>query len=377
MDLSSVSPEHGGQGRSEWIAMNITSAADRELCEDKPRVADARMPVKLAKADLLALSQVNSWLSIYHIMLEWGLIILAARLCQDLWNPAIYVAAVVFIGARQHALLILMHDGTHYRLFKNRCLNDWITEVFLAWPHLVTMRTYRQNHLAHHNSVNTDEDPDWLRKKHNPDWQFPQSLMNLLYMFLRDLIGLGGINLIRLAGSFTSEERAPGIAFTRVRRAFYFGAIGIIVMAGGEKALLFYWVVPYFTWLIFVMHLRSIAEHFAINRTGQYGQTRTTKAGLLAQIFVAPKNVNYHIEHHFFPSVPFFRLPRLHELLQSNAEFAGTAHITHSYFDVIRECLGWTGRAHPVRHRPKAALISRIVQIQSPDEPVVVAGRMT
>jgi fatty acid desaturase len=136
-------------------------------------------------------------------------------------------------------------------------------------------------------------------------------------------------------------------------------------MAGGAKALLFYWIVPYFTWLIFVMHLRSIAEHFAIDGTGQYGQTRTTKAGLLAQILVAPKNVNYHIEHHFFPSVPFFRLPHLHELLQSNAEFAGTAYITRSYFDVIRECLGRTGREYPVTDRPKAGISSTPVSRMS------------
>jgi fatty acid desaturase len=313
-----------------------------EACGAERHLINAKTPVKLAKKDLLALSKVNPCISAYHILIEWGLIILGAALCQRFWNPVTYLLAVAFIGARQHALLILMHDGTHYRLFRNRALNDWVTEILLAWPHLVTMRTYRENHLAHHNFVNTDQDPDWLRKKDHPEWHFPQSPMSLLRLFIRDLTGVGGINLIRLASSLSSGASAPSNAYRRAKLAFYLGAIGGIIALHGEKAVILYWIIPYFSWLIFVMHVRSIAEHFAIGRAGQYGQTRTTGIGLLARIFVAPKNVNYHIEHHFFPSVPFFRLPQLHALLMSNAEFAEGAHITRNYFEVIRECLGWS-----------------------------------
>ena len=67
----------------------------------------------------------------------------------------LYVFAVAFIGSRQHALLVLMHDGVHYRLLRNRRLNDWMSEVILAWPHLVTARQYRKNHFAHHKYLNT------------------------------------------------------------------------------------------------------------------------------------------------------------------------------------------------------------------------------
>jgi fatty acid desaturase len=237
-----------------------------------------------------------------------------------------------------------MHDGTHYRLFRNRRINDWVTELLLAWPHLVAMRSYRQNHLAHHNYVNTEQDPDWRRKQDNPQWQFPQSATSLLGILLRDLSGIGGINLIRLARSLAAAERAPSKCFARLRLAFYLTALVAIIGAGGGKALLLYWLVPYFTWLIFIMRVRSIAEHFALEAApGSYGQTRTIQAGLLARLLIAPKNVNYHIEHHFFPSVPFFRLPQLHALLMSRPEFAAAAHITDSYAKLITECLRPSG----------------------------------
>jgi fatty acid desaturase len=54
---------------------------------------------------------------------------------------------------------------------------------------------------------------------------------------------------------------------------------------------------------------------------------------------VAPKNVNFHIEHHFYPSVPFYRLPQLHRTLMSKAEFKDSVHVTRSYLGVLRECV--------------------------------------
>jgi len=73
-------------------------------------------PIKLAKEQLSKLSRINPYLSAYHIVLEWGAVVLAAMLCNHFWSVFLYLPAIAFIGARQHAMLILMHDGTHYRL---------------------------------------------------------------------------------------------------------------------------------------------------------------------------------------------------------------------------------------------------------------------
>jgi fatty acid desaturase len=320
--------------------MNTTYESEQFEADRDRNSLRAATPIKLNKEQLYALSQVNSFISTCHILLEWSVVVLAAALCQHFRNPLLYVATAALIASRQHALLVLMHEGTHYRLFRNRRLNDWISELLLAWPHLVTMRSYRENHVAHHNYVNTEKDPDWLRKKDNPEWRFPQSAASLLRIFIRDLVGIGGINLIRLASSIASAAPAPSKAFVRMRLAFYMTVIGALIAAGCGRALVLYWLVPYFTWLVLIMRIRSIAEHFALgDEAGAYRQTRTTQAGLLARVFIAPKNVNYHIEHHFFPSVPFFRLPQLHALLMSNEEFAGAAHITQSYARMLLECL--------------------------------------
>lgn len=318
--------------------MNVESVAERQP-ERRPDHLCGKIPVQLAKEDLRDLSTINPSISSLHIAGEWLLILAAIYLCQRFWNPVLYVVTVAFIGARQHALLILMHDGTHYRLFRNRRLNDVVTEVLLAWPHLVAMRSYRQNHFAHHRHLNTDLDPDWARKRGTTEWAFPKNWTRLGLLLARDVSGFGAVSLIKLTASLSSGDTAASRGFVLARLGFYAAVVIAAICAGGLKLLVLYWLVPFATWLMLILRIRSIAEHFAINgRENVYAQIRTTKTCLLDRIFIAPKNVNYHIEHHFYPSVPFYRLPKLHQLLLEKSDFRSAAHVTRSYWGVLKEC---------------------------------------
>jgi fatty acid desaturase len=286
------------------------------------------------------LSKTSALSSLYHIFSQWLLLVAAITLCQRFWHPLLYVVVVAFIGARQHALLVLMHEGTHYRLFRSKRLNDWLAELFLAWPLLIELRSYRRNHLAHHQHLNTNRDPDWMRKSRDPKWRFPKRPRELASMLLADLFGLGALGLVQLFRSLSQRDADLPRTLAIAKLMFYAGAAAGIACAGMTEAFLLYWVVPYSTWLIVIMHVRSIAEHFAINqREGVFKQVRTTRAGWLARLFVAPENVNYHLEHHLFPSVPCYRLPELHGLLWSDAGFRASAHVTRSYIGVLRECI--------------------------------------
>ena len=342
--------------------MNEVSAVDAST--DARRVGDvaANVPVKLTHDELRRLSQVNPLLGGLHVIGEWSLIIATIYLCQRFWNPLLYILAVAFIGARQHALLILMHDGVHYRLFRNRTLNDWVSEILLAWPHLVSARSYRKNHLAHHKYLNSPQDPDLKRHEGDPAWLFPQTVSNLAKTLFRDISGLNGIVLLKLAASLVSDEPVS-TSFLVARYGFYAAALGVIVYAGAFKGLLIYWLVPFFTWLVFIMRIRSIAEHYAIEPAGAaYPSIRTTRAAWLERVFLAPKNVNYHIEHHFFPSVPFYRLPKLHAILMSKPGYREGAHVTSGYWAVLGESVG---RTTPPRESAGGFAVAEMEPIQS------------
>jgi fatty acid desaturase len=323
--------------------MNTQASAVERTTRDDSFV---EIPVKLTKEELVSLSRINPLRSTFHIVAEWSMIIGAIMLCQRYWHPLLYLVVVAFIGARQHALMILMHDGVHRRLYSNRKFNDWIAEIVLAWPNLISARAYRINHFGHHRYLNTLADPDWARRQGDDAWVFPKKVWDLGQILLRDISGLNAFRLLMLARRLVSKDTGMTRSFIMMRYAFYAVLAIVIGFAGLTKPVLLYWVLPMFTWLIFIFRIRSIAEHSAIEgRDVAYAQTRTVHPTVLERIFLAPKHVNYHLEHHFFPSVPFYRLPALHALLMTKPGFAESAHLTQSYFGVLKECLGGEDRA--------------------------------
>ena len=321
--------------------MNIDLKRDRPAQEHPSDDFDGAIPIKLTRQELRELSDLSPIRSTFHIVAEWTLILTAVCLCQHFFNPVVYLLTVAFIGARQHALLILMHDGVHYRLFRDRRLNDWTSEIILGWPNLISARAYRKNHFAHHRYLNTAQDPDWARRQGDASWVFPMRWRPLAMLLIRDLSGLGAIFYLMLVRTLLSRDAGVSRGFLAARYGFYAAVVLMFAWLGALHLLLIYWFVPLFTWLIVIFRVRSIAEHSAIEgRANAYAQTRSTRASLLDHVFVAPKNVNYHIEHHFYPSVPFYRLPELHRVLMSKSDFKDSVHLTRSYLGVLRECLG-------------------------------------
>jgi fatty acid desaturase len=76
-------------------------------------------------------------------------------------NVPVALAAVLLVGAGQHQLSGLTHEGSHYVLFKNRTLNELASDVLCTFPLFSSTHLYRLQHLAHHQFVNDpDRDPD-------------------------------------------------------------------------------------------------------------------------------------------------------------------------------------------------------------------------
>jgi fatty acid desaturase len=93
------------------------------------------------------------------------------------------------------------------------------------------------------------------------------------------------------------------------------------------------WLLSYVTPFPLFLRIRSLAEHACTETTtDMFLNTRTTRAGFLARVTVAPIRVNYHLEHHVLPGVPYFRLPLMHRLLRER----GAVEKPPGYLDVLR-----------------------------------------
>jgi fatty acid desaturase len=94
-----------------------------------------------------------------------------------------------------------------------------------------------------------------------------------------------------------------------------------------------FWVLSYFTPFPLFLRIRSLAEHACTEASlDMFRNTRTTRAGLLARMTVAPLDVNFHMEHHVLASVPYFRLATLHRMLRER----GAVPAAPGYLEVLR-----------------------------------------
>lgn len=294
-------------------------------------------PWDIDRDEIRRLSVLSPGRGALHVAFEWALVFVTIAVAQKLRSPFAYVLAVMMIGARQHAMLILMHEGVHYRLFKNKHLNELVGDVLLAWPCLVSMRSFSRNHLAHHRYLNTVDDPDVVRKQNDPEWRFPMPRLRLAWILFKQFTGLGFVYLVQVFRSLDKNAADETRSYKLARMGFYAAAVSIILYAGVFKLFLLYWAVPFLTWLMFTFRIRTMSEHPKIERTSQYATSLEYKLSLLERMLVTPKYAFYHIEHHSYPSVPFYRLPELHKALTTNEKFR-KAQRPISYAGLVREC---------------------------------------
>jgi fatty acid desaturase len=214
----------------------------------------------------------------------------------------------VVIASRQHALLVMMHEGSHYRISKDIFYNDLISDNLAAYPLLLTTSAYRKNHLAHHKHTNTAQDPDWARKIISPEWQYPQTKSRILQTMWKQFIN-GPRDWIMLTYSVTKTDSF---------RHLIFWGLGLTIVTGFGiwKEFAMYWMAPLFFVLPVLQRTRSITEHFGLSRTHELNQTRNIESTAFERFIFAPHRVSYHLTHHMFPSIPHYYLKDFNEELK-------------------------------------------------------------
>ena len=293
------------------------------------------------------LSVLTPWRTALAIAFDWAVIIAAIAVSQWAGNILVYLLSVAVIGGRMHGFGVLLHEFAHYRFIdKRKELSDWVCDLLLSWPILTTIGAYRRNHLAHHRYTNTDKDPDWVIKLGNRKFIFPQSWQHGVLTMLSYLLVVGSIiDVFSIARRLGAMEQQP-LSYRLARLGFYIAWVQIFTLTGTWMGFLLYWAVPYLTTFFLLMHIRSVAEHFgSMDYSHELGGTRSVIPFYWERAFFAPHNVNHHLEHHLYPSVPFYNLPALHRALMQNPAYVARAHNTRGYtVGLVRETLSG---AHP------------------------------
>jgi fatty acid desaturase len=311
-----------------------------------PHNTSRSIPERLPPAKVKELSVLQPSRALAATTGEWIAIAAAIALCSYFWHPAVYLVAVMVIGSRQHALIIIGHDASHYRYLPTRWQNDLCANLFLMWPVFASVEGFRKFHATHHQYTGLPGDGNrhiWYTHdpagELEPSWVFPKTRTGLALVLLRRALFLTGMFWIvrGLVGS-SFIPSPPWMVAARI--AFYGAAVVLLTVFGGWTAFLLYWLIPYCTWHIVAQYVRLICEHSAVeSEEEEYAITRTTIPTWLESMFILPCNVGYHIEHHWYPSIPFYRLPELHQALMERQGFQDHAVVKRSVLASLGECV--------------------------------------
>lgn len=309
-------------GDSTQIAIETGLASAEWYHTDVPRKA---MKALMQRSDGPAMRDTAIWL---------GGLLLSAAGGVALWGtwwcvPFFFVYGTLYGSASDSR----WHECGHGTAFKTRWMNDAVYQVasFMLMRNPVT---WRWSHARHHTDtiiVGRDAEiavmrpPDLLRTACNFIGLFD------VWHSMAALLGNAAGTITPDEQSFIPEsERGKAIAAARAH-------IGIYALT-----------------LVLSLVLRSWLSLMLIGLPRMYGCWHMVMVGLLQHggladdvtdhrlnsrtVYMNPVsrfiywNMNYHVEHHMFPMVPFHALPQLHELIKHDLPPANT-----SILDAYRE----------------------------------------
>ena len=272
------------------------------------------------------LTRRSAWRATGAVLADIAVLVIAIGVALAYWpNALVIIAAVIIIGSRQHALFVIAHESAHYLLYERRWLNDLVGRACAALQGL-SMCTYRVIHRLHHNNLYGALDPDTALHG-----GYPRGRRYLVRKLLKDLSGLtawktyayflGGAPALNTATNIalrplddTSEKlRLEARRDRNVVIAFHLLLLAVFAWAGYLAQYLVLWVLPLVTVVQAILRLRAIAEHGATTDfSSPLTAARTNLGPSWLRWLLFPHNVNYHVEHHLYASVPQYNLPRLH-----------------------------------------------------------------
>jgi fatty acid desaturase len=214
------------------------------------------------------------------------------------------------------------HELRHRTPFRSEWLNasvHWLI-CFMTWREQIYSRwSHAQHHTYTHLTATVPADVEIAVKR-------PPNYLKLATDFLRVSHGihhLGNIVLHSLGiVSRSAKAVVPPIEYramcrnSRIVLALYVGVVAWAIVAHSWLPAVFL-LLPraYGAWL---HELLAITQHTGLreNELDHRFSTRTIRLNPVLQLLYW--NMNYHVEHHMFPNVPFHALPKLRKAIEAD-----------------------------------------------------------
>jgi fatty acid desaturase len=284
----------------------------------------------------------------------------AARNVYDLsWPLAaklpLIAVLIALAGHGLHLLGIVGHEGIHFTLHRNKVVSAMIGIVVASLLVGQFASGFAATHWNHHRFTNTQSDPDGqVFMRYRSLWaRMLFARLHADHIYFGTTIRIALDRPLALAYRFPLPPRTfRRCAWFNLAAAASFFALYVAITWVDPVTGVISIGLPLISAALF-SGLRPYVEH-ANTEPGMFRDTRSRTSWLSTWFFLG---TNYHLEHHLYPSVPCYRLPRVHRFLVGEGVLAGAP---------IETTLGggW-------RHATSGSQYPREIISDSPIDPII------
>ncbi|MEI8341164.1 MAG: NADH:ubiquinone reductase (Na(+)-transporting) subunit F [Verrucomicrobiota bacterium] len=285
-----------GLAEADWYTCPVPRQTMRELLErrDGPAIRDTVL-----------------W---FALMIGFGIATFA--LWPSWWAMIPYAIYAALYGSTSDSR---WHESSHGTAFKT----DWMNNALYEIASFMVMRestVWRWSHTRHHSdTIIVGRDPE-IAVPRPPDLKaLVMGFFNLTVYpkYFKTILVHSAGRMTPAERTFVPESEFPKVYFrARVYIIIYALVISLSVFTGSILPLLFIGLPNLFgSWLMMIYGLTQhsgLAENVLDHRLN----CRTVYMNPIHRYLYW--NMNYHVEHHMFPLVPYHALPRLHEAMKDD-----------------------------------------------------------
>jgi fatty acid desaturase len=262
---------------------------------------------------------------------QFALLALATWALVRFTHPAVWVLLTAVQGFTVFNFTVLLHEVVHHAVFAGRRprLERLLANAY-AIPSGISASQFTRWHLDHHAELGSSEkDPKrrHLSPKINARW------LKLLYC-TPALFPIYFRAARRETATYDEPLRRRIARERRVSLAAHLLALASLWWFGGWGAAARAYIVPVFFVFPVAFTLNRLGQHYSIDPKDPAGWSTLMRGHWFWD--AAFLNSNYHLEHHYFPGVPFYRLPEIQHALAPYYERRGLQWRT--YGQLVR---GW------------------------------------
>jgi fatty acid desaturase len=306
--------------------------------------------IKIDAALLRQLTQREDRRPMRDMSIWLGLMVFFACVTIYLWGSwwavlSLYAYAVLYSTGSQSR----EHETGHGTAFKTKAYNQFFFELASFMVLRESFLRVKSHDIHHQHTILTDKDLEIVTPV-PPNFR---ALLLNLFMVERAIKGMTELTIHSL-NRLTAKDRQSGrvalpdgvVAKARLWIAILAGAAGLSLYLSSWLPVLLIGPLP-MTFGGSLRHLFALSQHVGLaqNVYDHRLNTRTIYLGpILGFLYM---NMQYHLEHHLYPNVPYYHLPALHEAIKDKCPPA-----YNGLWPVFAEMLPvlWRQRIDPAYH---------------------------